>query len=374
MEHVLITGGAGFIGSHLADRLIAEGHEVTILDTLDPLIHPDGKPPAYMNHKAFFIKGDVCDYDHLRTIIKDQSVIVHLASRVGIMPSLWNIKDYWDVNVGGTVNILDILANGEHCCKKFVLGSSWCVYGEGSYICPSCGVKDMVSRDEESIKKHHYQPACDKCGHDLEAIPTPEDRVTNPSSSYALTKHVQETMVKNFSREYSFPAAIARFFPVYGPRQSLTNQFAGIIPVIINRLKRKKTPILFEDGGQIRDFIWIHDAIEILMRMIYSSDDKCRVYNVGSGRQVSIMKLAGIIARVMSSKIQPSISHMYRRGDIRACYADTSRLQHDLGIFLPVSLELGIDEMLEWAQTAESCDSFEKMIDVYKNKKIIDLN
>lgn len=374
MEQILITGGAGFIGSHLTYRLIEEGHHVTVYDTLDPQVHDDSRPPAYLHHKARLIKGDVCDYEHLKSLIRDKTIIIHLASMVGNIPSAWKIKRYWDVNVGGTANIIDLLANEEHCCKKLILASSMACYGEGKYACPTCGGQSIIQRKRRDLVIGRFAPLCEACGTTLVAYPTDESFPLNPVTTYGQTKKVQEDMALNFSKEYRFPVVILRYFSVYGPYMSLTNRYGALLPVCINRFKRNKSPIIFEDGLQTRDFISVHDAVEATVRAMYSSQVDGKIYNVGSGKKLSINELVELISIKMNKTISPCTGSAYRRGDVRNCCADISAIASDLDFSPSVGINEGLSELLEWADSAQSTDYFDKVVVELRQRNIIELN
>lgn len=352
-ENILVIGGAGFIGSHLVDRLIDLGHTVTIFDSLEPHVHFDGKPPSYLNAKAMFVKGDVSDYDHLKSVVKDKTIIFHQASLVGGGRFRGAIKRYYDTNVGGIANVLDMLAHSEHCCKKVLVASSMSCYGEGLYYCPVCGPQEQVSRSINQIEQHIWNPVCPSCGGNLEPQPTPESKRREGNSLYALTKKMQEDMVMNFSTSYKFPVVILRYFSVYGPRQYLSNPYSRVVAMFINRVRNDNPPVVYEDGLQVRDFISVHDVVSANLLAMQSGKSDHKIYNVGSGLKVSILELADTVARVLGKQLKATVTNQFRAGYHRCCYADISRIQSDLGYVPSVSLDQGIAELASWASSPE---------------------
>jgi len=358
---ILVTGGAGFIGSYIVDKLIEEGHDVRIYDNLDLQIHPGGRRPYYLNRNAEFIKGDVRDREDFKKAIKGIEIIFHEAACVGVGQSQYEIKKYSDVNIGGTSNLFDILAQEKHRVKKVLLAASMSSYGEGSYQCPDCGIVDFEKRDEKDLKKKYWEALCPKCGKDLSAIPTPEEKGQNAFSIYALTKKVQEDMGAVFSRAYNFPVIALRYFNAYGPRQSLSNPYTGVCAIFISRLKNKRPPVIYEDGKQIRDFISVYDIAMANIIAMKARINGFNVYNVGSGRPRAIKEIAVSLAEYMGSHISPRISRKYRKGDIRHCYADITRMKNDLGFKPHVDFAKGMKELLDWSKEIKAKDRFTSM-------------
>lgn len=355
---ILVTGGAGFIGSYIVDKLIEAGHEVRIYDNLDRQVHPGCRKPTYLNREAEFIKGDIRDRENLAKAIKGPEIIFHEAACVGIGQSQYEIKKYSDVNIGGTANLFDILAQERHRIKKVLIAASMSSYGEGAYKCPRCGLVDFEIRHEKDLRKKHWEPFCPKCHKPLLAIPTFEDKERIFFSIYALTKKVQEDMGAIFAQTYNFPVISLRYFNAYGPRQALSNPYTGVCAIFISRLKNKKPPIIYEDGRQTRDFISVHDIVRANIMAMKFNNNGFKAYNVGSGRPMAIKDVAIRLAEYMKSNISPQLTQKYRKGDIRHCYADISKIEKDLSFRPQISFDTGMKELLEWAKGIKAEDKF----------------
>ena len=260
-KKILVTGGAGFIGSHLVDGLISGGYEVRVLDSLDKQIHPSGRLPDYFNPKAEFMRGDVVRRADWLKALAGVEAVVHFASAVGVGQSMYEIERYVHVNSTGTAILLDILANGKHTVKKMLVAASMSSYGEGSYHCHDCGQVRPPLRSEEQLKKKDFRNFCPKCRKPVKPVATDEEAKQNSNSIYAISKKNQEEMVLNIGAAYNIPAVALRFFNVYGPRQSLSNPYNGVAAIFISRIKNGKAPLINEDGGQTRDFIHIRDVV-----------------------------------------------------------------------------------------------------------------
>jgi dTDP-L-rhamnose 4-epimerase len=358
---ILVTGGAGFIGSYIVDKLVEEGHDVRSYDNLDPQVHPGSRKPPYLNKSAEFIKGDVRDREGLKKAIKGAEVIFHEAACVGVGQSQYEIKKYSDVNIGGTANLFDILAEKRHRVKKVLVAASMSSYGEGEYRCPDCGKVNFEKRDEKKLKKKYWEPFCPNCKKGLSPVPTSEEKKRNSFSIYALTKRVQEDMAAVFARAYNFPVTALRYFNAYGPRQSLSNPYTGVCAIFISRIKNKKSPVVYEDGKQARDFISVHDIVRANIFAMKAAGDGFKAYNVGSGRPVAIKELAVSLAGYMGRDIPPHITHKYRKGDIRHCYADITRIEKDLGFTPETDFTVGMKELLEWSKGIKARDKFSIM-------------
>lgn len=366
---ILVTGGAGFIGSHLVDRLVKEGHVVRIFDNLDPQVHRGGKPPEYLNKNAEFINGDVTNRRELQDVIKGMDAIYHEASAVGVGQSMYEIEHYVKVNSLGTAILLDILANSKHTIRKVIIAASMSSYGEGVYACPSC--KKMVRpqlRPDEQMAKKDWELHCPTCQHYLQPRPTDEEAKQNCNSIYAITKKDQEEMILTVCRAYGIPAVALRYFNVYGPRQSLSNPYTGVTAIFLSRLKNKRRPVIYEDGGQTRDFVSVHDIVDINVKVL--TDDRADgfVFNVGNGKPLIIQSIAEILARLLGVDIAPKMTQAFRKGDVRHCYADISKAKKMLGWEPKVSFEEGMKELIAWSKNAEAIDSFEEASRELKEK------
>lgn len=350
---ILVTGGAGFIGSHIVDELIKEGHYVRIFDNLEPQVH--NQAPKYLNKDAEFINGDMRDVPALEAVIKDIEVIFHEAAMVGVGQSMYQVKRYVDVNTAGTANLLDLLVNKDHDVKKLIVASSMSIYGEGTYSCEDCGVVYPALRSDEQLKDHDWEMNCPNCGKYVMPVPTKETKPLQPTSIYAVTKKDQEEMSLAIGRSYGLPTVALRYFNVYGPRQALSNPYTGVCAIFSSRIKNDNPPIIFEDGLQSRDFVSVHDIVQANMLVLNKSSANYDVFNVGSGRQASISDIATILAGLYGKKLVPDIVNKYRSGDIRHCFADISKIKK-LGFEPSVSIDMGMKELVDWGKTQEAED------------------
>ncbi|MBU1120547.1 SDR family NAD(P)-dependent oxidoreductase, partial [Candidatus Micrarchaeota archaeon] len=279
-KNILVTGGCGFIGSFLVDRLVKDGHTVRILDNLDPQVHPNSSPPDYLNEKAEFIKGDIRNREDVGNALEGIDIVFHEASAVGVGQSMYEIEHYVDVNTRGTATLLDVIVNKENNVKKMMVAASMSSYGEGSYECEKCGEIEPELRTEEQMSKGEWELICSKCNGTLRPIATPETKTQKTNSIYALTKKDQEEMFLQIGKAYGIPAVSLRYFNVFGPRQSLSNPYTGVIAIFLSRVKNDKPPIIYEDGLQTRDFVSVHDVVEANVKAMNSSNANYGVFNV----------------------------------------------------------------------------------------------
>ncbi len=356
---VLVTGGAGFIGSFLCERLLAVGHEVRVLDSLDPQVHPHGAP-SHLSPGLDFRLGDVRDRAACGAAIEGMDAVVHCAAAVGVAQSLYRVEHYVDVNVRGTASLLDCLVKRQPPVGKLVLLTSMTGYGEGVYRRPSDGRLVRVAiRSEEQIRQGGWDPVCPETLEPLEPVPTPEDAALLARNVYALTKRYQEELALGIGATYGFPVACLRLFNVYGPRQSLSNPYTGVLAIFLSRLLAGESPVVYEDGGQTRDFVSVHDVVSAILRAIEVPEVDGQVINIGSGVRRSIADIAKTLARLSGrGTIQPLITGQYRRGDVRHCFADLSRARGLLGFVPTIPWEEGLAELIQWAQSSPSTDQF----------------
>ena len=352
-KKILITGGAGFIGSHLADLLVeSPNYEITVLDCLDEQVHGKiDKPPDYLNNKVKFIRGSVNNYEEFEEVVKDNDIIFHLAAKVGVGQSMYQISDYIDSNILGTANLFNILVNSEHNVKKVVIASSNTVYGEGKASCEKCGIVLPKLREVNQLINKEWKLKCSKCGSSLKTLFTDETTLSNPSSIYALSKRVQEEMGLMIGNTYGIDLAIMRFFLVYGPRQALSNPYTGVFAIFCTRLLNGKPPIIYEDGLQSRDFVNVKDVCQALLLAMNSPVANGEIFNVGTGIPLTIKKVAEYFTEKINPKLKPSYSQQYRVGDIRHCIADISKIKEKLGYEPKISFEKGIEEYINWIKT-----------------------
>ena len=373
IRSVLVTGGAGYIGSHLVDRLVRDGYEVTVLDVLEPQVHRSGTWPSYANGQARYIRGDVRDRALFEPLVVASDAVVHFAAAVSIGQSMYQIDRYVDVNTRGTALLLDILVNAKHHVQKVLVASSIGVYGEGAYRCARCGPVAPGIRSATQLAARDWEQHCPVCAGRAVSVPTPEDKPLYRDNIYSMTKYHQEEMVLLIGKTYGIPAVAPRFFNVYGPRQSLSNPYAGVAAIWLSRLLNGKQPVVFEDGGQLRDFVSIHDVVDCLMLMLERPGADYLPVNVGSGETVTILDIARLLARILGSAIEPDVTQAGRTFDIRHNTADISRARETLGFAPKVSLEQGFGELVEWARTTPdvAVDFFDRAVQELSDKGLL---
>ncbi|MFB0526577.1 MAG: SDR family NAD(P)-dependent oxidoreductase [bacterium] len=368
---VLVTGGAGFIGSFIVDKLIEKGYKVRIFDNLDSQVHPGSRLPKYLNREAEFIQGDIRDYEKLATAVKGVEIIFHYAASVGVAQSQYEIKKYIDVNIGGTANLLDILVNQKYNIKKLIVAASMSSYGEGNYRCNKCGIVRSPLRSEEQMEKKDWELYCPNCQRKVEPVPTDERARRISNSIYAITKMGQEEMVMNIGKTYSIPAVALRLFNVYGPHQSLSNPYTGVVAIFMSRIKNGHPPVIYEDGKQTRDFVSVHDVVQANMLALEKDEANYEVFNVGSGVARSIKNIAETLAGLCQVDIVPEITEKFRKGDVRHCFSDISKIKDKLGFKPAISFEVGMKELIEWSDKEPSTDKFEQASQELKEKGLI---
>jgi dTDP-L-rhamnose 4-epimerase len=343
----LITGGAGFIGSHLADELLAHGWRVRALDNLTPQVHESAERPAYLDPEVELVVGDMRDGDCVRRALDGADAVVHLAARVGVGQSMYEIEDYTSVNGLGTGVLLQALL--DHPIRQLIVASSMSIYGEGLY-CGADGerVGDAVERTREQLERGEWEPV-GAGGRLLRPLPTPEDKPPALSSIYALGKYDQERMCLLFGSAYRTPVTALRFFNVYGPRQALSNPYTGVLAIFAGRLLNGRPPLIYEDGHQRRDFVSVYDVARAMRLALQQPDGGGRILNVGSGDSVSVIEIAAELGRVMGREdIAPRVTDKYRVGDIRHCFADVGLAELTIGYKPLVTRADGIAELAEW--------------------------
>ncbi|MHA1844478.1 MAG: GDP-mannose 4,6-dehydratase [Promethearchaeota archaeon] len=374
-KKILITGGAGFIGSHLVDELLNQkNHQITVLDSLEEQVHgKTKKPPKYLSDKCNFIFGSVLNYSLMKELLKNHEVVYHLAAMVGVGQSMYEIKKYTDVNIQGTANLLNIIANEDHSIKKLIIASSNTVYGEGKTCCPNCGIIYPKLRNETQLMQKQWELTCPTCGSLLKPEFTDESTPFNPSSVYALSKQVQEQMGLLIGKTYGINTTILRFFLVYGSRQSLSNPYTGVCAIFASRLLNNKPPIVFEDGLQTRDFVHVKDICQGLILAMEKKAARGQIFNLGSGVPITIKKVAETMTKKINPKIHPIYNQNYRIGDIRHCVADISKVKKMLGYKPNYTFEKGIEDLIEWIklQTIPSKGISNKALEELSNKGLI---
>ncbi len=373
IRDVLVTGGAGYIGSHLVDSLVSRGYQVTVLDNLEPQVHRSGTWPSYANPKAQYVRGDVRDRAVFEPLVLASQAVVHFGAAVSVGQSMYQVDRYVDVNTRGTALLLDILVNTKHKVEKVLVASSIGVYGEGAYTCRTHGPVAPTIRGEQQLAARDWEQRCPSCGEHVQSIPTPEDKALYRDNIYSMTKYHQEEMVLLIGKTYGIPAVAPRFFNVYGPRQSLSNPYAGVAAIWLSRLLNGKQPVVFEDGGQLRDFVSIHDVVDCLVLMLEKPGADYLPVNVGSGQTVTILEIAQLLARLLGSAIEPQVTQTGRKFDIRHNTADITCARQTLGFEPKVTLEQGFTELIEWARNSPdgAVDFFDKALDELKQKGLL---
>lgn len=371
---VLVTGGAGFIGSHTADLLIERGYHVTILDNLEPQVHgKERKLPDYINKNAVLIYGDVLNRELLTKTIREVDAIIHLAAMVGVGQSMYQIERYVDVNTQGTANLLDALVNTENNVKKLVVASSMSIYGEGKYHCEKCA-SDVYPRlrSEAQLEKKQWDHLCPTCGHPLTPLPTDEEKPLIPTSIYSMTKRHQEEMCLLIGKTYGIPTVALRYFNVYGSRQALSNPYTGCAAIFTSRILNDKPPYIFEDGNQTRDFIHVKDVAKANLLALEHSNADYQAINIGTGKPITIKNLAETLIKLYNRpNLKPYISNEYRKGDVRHCYADITKAQRLLDFKPAITLQDGLAELASWVKTHErAIDLFEKALQELKERRL----
>ena len=355
---VLITGGAGFIGSHLADRLLADGHEVRALDDLDGQVHPDGRRPDYLDDAVELEVGDVRDRDAVGKALDGVDAVVHFAAAVGVGQSMYEIERYTSINAIGAAVLLEEVLERRDAIARLLVASSMSIYGEGQYRNPKTGESGLAPwiRSEEQLAAREWDVLGDD-GTPLEAEPTAETKPLRPTSIYAINKRDHEEMFLAIGAAYGIPSVALRFFNVYGERQALSNPYTGVAAIFSSRLLNDRPPVIFEDGKQTRDFIDVRDIARCCVLALTESGADGRTLNVGTGRPTSVAEVAQVIARGLGKEIEPEVVNEYRAGDIRHCYADTQLATELLGFRAEIPFEAGMQELLVWLEGQEAADS-----------------
>lgn len=358
MKKILVTGGAGFIGSHLVDRLVKDGKDVVVLDNFDPQVH-QGKKPDYLNKNAVYVEGDVRDEKALKKSLKDVDTIFHFAAKVGVGQSMYEIKEYVGANTLGTAVFWEHIISNKLDINKFIVASSMSIYGEGAYSCAKCGIVTPYLRREKDLKEKKWEPFCPDCGSKLTPLATGENKKLLSTSVYALTKKDQEELSLNIGISYRIPTAALRFFNVYGPRQSLSNPYTGACAIFSSRIKNKKAPLIYEDGLQTRDFIDVKDIVRSSILVMNNEKADYRVFNVGTGKAITIGNVAKTLIDLYGENIEPEIANHYRVGDIRHCYADIGKIK-EIGFTPKIKLKEGLKNLVEWGRESVAVDKTEE--------------
>jgi dTDP-L-rhamnose 4-epimerase len=346
-KNILITGGAGFVGSHLADALLAAGHNVRIFDNLTDQVHHHGIPD-YLAPETEFVHGDVRDAAAVRRALNGVDVVFHMAAAVGVGQSMYEIEHYIGTNTQGTAVLLQELLQRRSRVEKLVLASSMSIYGEGKYLCAGCGDVAPLLRSVEQLRTKQWEPDCPGCGEMLTPVPTDESKPLQCSSIYALSKKNQEEMCLLFGRTYALPVEALRYFNIYGTRQALSNPYTGVAANFASRMMNGNAPMIFEDGRQLRDFVSVQDVVQANLLAMECARADGIALNIGSGEPISIGEVAMELAQAMDSDIAAELTQKYRAGDVRHCFADISAARKFLGYKPRVRFADGLKHLVEW--------------------------
>jgi dTDP-L-rhamnose 4-epimerase len=356
-DTVLVTGGAGFIGSHLVDRLLERGTPVRVLDPIEPQVH--GSSRGHRNPDAEYRDGSVLDREAVGDALLGVGAVVHLAAQVGVGQSMYDLTRYVRDNCLGTAVLLEEMAERRDKIHTLVTASSMSIYGEGQYVCDQCGDPDPeVTRTPEALKARQWEPTCVTCGAQVRPVPTTERKRLRTDSVYAATKRDQEDLALVMGRAYGIRSVALRFFNVYGARQSLSNPYTGVAAIFASRLLNGNAPLVFEDGRQSRDFIHVSDIVQGIELSLEREDADGLALNIGTGRSTPVLEVAEVLGRALGVDAEPELVHKFRQGDIRHCYADITRAREALGYEPRVEFSRGMTELGEWiaANAPESDD------------------
>lgn len=353
-KRILVTGGAGFVGSHMVDALLRAGHEVRVFDNLTEQVHPAGRP-SYLA-QVELVNGDMRNIDAIRAAVQGVDVIYHLAAAVGVGQSMYEIARYMEVNTQGNANLLQVLLDNKLNFEKLIVASSMSIYGEGQYRCEEHGDVAPPPRPTEQLKSKHWEVECPQCGRELKPVPTSESKPLQCTSIYALSKKDQEEMSLLFGRTYNVPVVAMRYFNIYGTRQALSNPYTGVAAIFASRLLNNRAPMIFEDGEQMRDFVSVHDIVAANLLAMERQEANGMALNVGSGDPISINEVARVLATELGTQVPVEITGKYRAGDIRHCYADISTTRRVLGYEPKHRFRDGVSELVEWLRSQTAVD------------------
>jgi dTDP-L-rhamnose 4-epimerase len=360
LTKVLITGGLGFIGSYTADALRKQGYKIKILDSLEQQAH-NGKKPAWANNKDETIIGDISEIGTWEKALADVDYIVHLAGVVGISQSMYQPARYIYVNSVGTTNMYEVLLKDKNIrkrIKKIVAASSKTIYGEGSYLCKTHKVVFPGMRSQEQLEKKQWEVKCPHCGVETKPVGITEDKPPQNLSVYALSKYGVERLAEMYADTLGVPTITFRYFSAYGPRQSLSNPYSGVCAIFISRVKNGNGPTVFEDGQQIRDFVYVEDIAGANVLAIKKEKVERGIFNIASGVGTSILDVGQTITRIMDPKIKTKVTEKFRVGDTRSDFADISKAREELGFQPRWTLKKGLEELVRWSEKQKAEDRF----------------
>lgn len=374
-KHALVTGGAGFIGSHLVDLLLERGFEVTVLDALLPQVHGEAEMdaegwPVYLNPAARRIKGDLLDEGVFERALDGITHLAHLAASVGVGQSMTNIVDYTRNNVMTAAIMLEVLSKASHQVERIAVASSMSIYGEGEYVDAGGNHVAPGLRSREQLQDKAWE--LEEGGGRLTPVPASEGKLLQPASIYAVNKRDHEEMFLAVGRALDIPTVALRLFNAYGSRQALSNPYTGVAAIFISRLLNDQPPLIFEDGEQMRDFVHVRDVANAFATVLESDRRLWDIYNVGSGKAISVNEMARTLARLLQKNLAPEILQQYRVGDIRHCFADISKLKQEFGIEPQQDFEKGMAELIDWVKVARKpVDKAEASLSELRRSKLV---
>ena len=354
-KKILITGGAGFVGSHLADELLEHGYQVRAFDNLAGQVHGErAKRPGYLASEVELVVGDIRDPDAVTAALEDVDAVFHFAATVGVGQSMYEIANYTSINGGGTAVLLEALA--QRPVQRLIVASSMSIYGEGLYQTRDGKSMEGRERSIEQLRAHKWDVLGDD-GQPLIPVPTPESKCPALPSVYAISKYHQERLCMLVGRAYGMDTVALRFFNIFGTRQALSNPYTGVLAIFASRFLNDNPPLINEDGEQRRDFVSVRDIAQACRLSLEKPAAAGHVFNIGSGRDYSILEIAGKMARVLGKEhIEPEIVGKCRVGDIRNCFADIALARKVLGYEPRISLDKGLEELAEWLETQTAVD------------------
>lgn len=374
IKNVLVTGGAGFIGSNLSLALLKKGYRVTVLDNLSKQIHgnnPDVESPLYssIKNKVIFINGSVTSRDDWMRALDGQDAVIHLAAETGTGQSMYEIEKYVTTNIGGTSLLLDILTNCKHSVQRVLVAESRAIYGEGRYLCEQCGEVYPSDRNDADMASGDFECHCPKCGAALKLVGTTESSAIHPSSVYGISKQVQGQLVHLVSQAIGVEHVSFRYQNVYGPGQSLSNPYTGILSIFSTRIKNHNPINIFEDGKESRDFVYIDDVVDATILGLEVPEANGHVFNVGTGQAIDVQTVARTLCEKYGIEVPITVSGNFRLGDIRHNYADISLAKRVLGFIPKWSFDEGIEQFVKWVNRQEiQEDRYEASISEMKQK------
>ncbi|HXV27972.1 MAG TPA: NAD-dependent epimerase/dehydratase family protein [bacterium] len=339
----LVTGGAGLIGSHLVDLLLEEGYDVAVLDNLEPQTHPQGKP-KWVSPEVRFIQGDIRNEEDLRKSLEGVQFLFHQAAFGGFTPAL---SKYLDVNAVGTAKIFELLATGKFTVKKVVVASSQAIYAEGAYHCPSHGSVFPKVRPLTELQKKQWEPVCPSCAKTMRPSPTPEEKSREGETPYALSKEFEERLALGIGRQLQIPVVALRYGVTYGPRQSVFNPYTGVVSIFSTRILNRLRPLVYEDGLQTRDFIYVGDVAKANLFAMENKACNFQALNVGTGKPTDVCDLAKMLSRIYGTPVEPELCGQFRWGDVRHIILDPSKLKA-LGFEAKTTLQEGLTFFADW--------------------------